>query len=65
MANVMREHTLTWKENYQREYADVMAECNRVVGLGGSFEIKDRYDHELGWVTIIRVYYFVGVDSNG
>lgn len=53
-----REHKLLWSDRYRIEHDKVMAECDRVRDLGGSFEIKNTYDiKETQWVSLVTIYY--------
>jgi hypothetical protein len=52
---IKREHRLLWSARYEDERKAVMAECERVITIGGTFEIVNEYSNS--WYSIITIYY--------
>ncbi len=51
-----RKHQLIWSNRYAQEHAAVMAECQRVTELGGSFEIVNKFN-DGQWTSFFTLYY--------
>ena len=48
-------HQLLWSPQPNDEHKLVLAECERVMKMGGTFKIENR--HMKTWYSIITIYY--------
>lgn len=48
-------HQILWSSKTEKEHKAVLAECERVASLGGSFKIENRYTDN--WYSFITIYY--------
>ncbi len=48
-------HQILWSSRSEKEHELIMRECERAVGLGGSFRIVHRYTDN--WYSFITIYY--------
>ncbi len=50
------EHKLLWSSRYEAEHKLVLTECERVIELGGTFQISNVWDSN-NWYSIIKINY--------